>query len=157
MCIRDRYEGTFNWVEVKDDNGNVTGYTCETADLKCAKCGDEQKGAKVNLTEETTAVTCTEDGKITYTATAVAENGKTVLATETKELITDKALGHECTAVFTWAEDNKSATAEITCFRCDLNETKDAAITVESKDASCTEGGTATYTATCLLYTSRCV
>ena len=143
-----QYEGTFNWVEVKDDNGNVTGYTCETADLKCAKCGDEQKGAKVNLTEETTAVTCTEDGKITYTATAVAENGKTVLATETKELITDKALGHECTAVFTWAEDNKSATAEVTCSRCDLNETKDAAITVESKDASCTTGGTATYTAT---------
>ena len=24
-----QYEGTFNWVEVKDDDGNVTGYTCE--------------------------------------------------------------------------------------------------------------------------------
>ena len=143
-----QYEGTFNWVEVKDDDGNVTGYTCETADLKCAKCGDEQKGAKVNLTDETTAATCTEDGKITYTATAVAEDGETVLATETKELTTDKALGHDYKAVFTWAEDNKSATAEITCSRCDLKETKDAAITVESKDASCTEGGTATYTAT---------
>ena len=143
-----QYEGTFNWVEVKDGDGNVTGYTCETADLKCAKCGDEQKGAKVNLTDETTAATCTEDGKITYTATAVAEDGETVLATETKELTTDKALGHDYKAVFTWAEDNKSATAEITCSRCDLKETKDAAITVESKDASCTEGGTATYTAT---------
>ena len=143
-----QYEGTFNWVEVKDDDGNVTGYTCETADLKCAKCGDEQKGAKVNLTDETTAATCTEDGKITYTATAVAEDGETVLATETKELTTDKALGHDYKAVFTWAEDNKSATAEITCSRCDLKETKDAAITVESKDATCTEGGTATYTAT---------
>ena len=143
-----QYEGTFNWVEVKDDDGNVTGYTCETADLKCAKCGDEQKGAKVNLTDETTAATCTEDGKITYTATAVAEDGETVLATETKELTTDKALGHDYKAVFTWAEDNKSATAEISCSRCDLKETKDAAITVESKDASCTEGGTATYTAT---------
>ena len=143
-----QYEGTFNWVEVKDDDGNVTGYTCETADLKCAKCGDEQKGVKVNLTNETTAATCTEAGKITYTATAVAEDGETVLATETKELTTDKALGHDYKAVFTWAEDNKSATAEITCSRCDLKETKDAAITVESKDATCTEGGTATYTAT---------
>ena len=143
-----QYEGTFNWVEVKDDDGNVTGYTCETADLKCAKCGDEQKGVKVNLTDATTAATCTEAGKITYTATAVAEDGETVLATETKELTTDKALGHDYKAVFTWAEDNKSATAEITCSRCDLKETKDAAITVESKDASCTTGGTATYTAT---------
>ena len=143
-----QYEGTFNWVEVKDDDGNVTGYTCETADLKCAKCGDEQKGVKVNLTNETTAATCTEAGKITYTATAVAEDGETVLATETKELTTDKALGHDYKAVFTWAEDNKSATAEITCSRCDLKETKDAAITVESKDATCTKGGTATYTAT---------
>ena len=78
----------------------------------------------------------------------MAEDGETVLATETKELTTDKALGHDYKAVFTWAEDNKSATAEITCSRCDLKETKDAAITVESKDASCTEGGTATYTAT---------
>ena len=58
----------------------------------------------------------------------MAEDGETVLATETKELTTDKALGHDYKAVFTWAEDNKSATAEITCSRCDLKETKDAAV-----------------------------
>ena len=144
-----QYEGTFNWVEVKDDDGNVTGYTCETADLKCAKCGDEQKGVKVNLTDATTAATCTEAGKITYTANAVAEDGETVLATETKELTTDKALGHDYKAVFTWAEDNKSATADLTCSRGDSElKAQEAKVEVKTSDATCTEGGKVTYTAT---------
>ncbi|MDD5969832.1 MAG: Ig-like domain-containing protein, partial [Anaerostipes sp.] len=50
---------------------------------------------------------------------------------------------------FTWAEDNKSATASFACTECDHKEVVDCDVTYKSEGATCTEAGTVTYTATC--------
>ena len=50
---------------------------------------------------------------------------------------------------FAWAEDGKSATATFTCGTCQDEQTVKATITSEVKtEATCTEKGTTTYTAT---------
>ena len=48
------------------------------------------------------------------------------------------------------ADDNKTATAEFTCGRCDKKETVDAKVTEDTSNSSatCTEAGEVVYTAT---------
>ncbi|MBR3094564.1 MAG: hypothetical protein IKH12_03125, partial [Clostridia bacterium] len=56
---------------------------------------------------------------------------------------------HNLSAAWTWADDASTATVVITCAGCDYSETKGVTPTVKSStDATCTQDGTITYTAT---------
>ncbi len=128
------YTTSFNWAE---------DYSTCTVDLVCSVCGDEQS-VECEVTSETTAATCTEAGQTVYTATATV--GETEY-TDTKTVEID-ALGHSYgEPTFTWAEDN-TCTATFTCATCGDVQTVDCDVTYETADATCTTGGTVTYTAT---------
>ena len=153
------YTGAWAWTETKDDNGNVTDAKATVKDVKCEVCGnvptDDQ--IAVDVTKETTAATCEADGKDVYTATA------TVKGTDSKEVgsLTDthevvlKALGHKYgEPVWSeWAKDEKTGdwttTATFTCANDKTHvQTPEVKVSSESKDATCTEAGDVTYTAT---------
>ena len=96
---------TFNWTEVYAEDGTtVTGWTCETAEAKCAVEGcTAELTATVEVKDETTPAKCTEEGETVYTATATVttpgtEEGETVPVgepvEETKEVVI-AALGHK--------------------------------------------------------------
>ena len=145
-------EPTFNWSE--DGKECTAKFTCEndkthTQEEKCTVTKDAEKS---------TDATCTEAGKAVYVATVKAPNGDTEY-TKTKE-VEVAATGHDYAAPeFKWTEKDSKMTCEATfvCRRCGNNENKpkDAVITVpcevtsEEKDATCTEAGEITYTATC--------
>ena len=97
------YTGAWTWTEVKDDNGNVTGYTASVTGVKCSVCDNEptEDQIKVNVvkdTENSKAATCTEKGKDVYTATATVTDadGKEIgtLTADPKE-VDLPALGHK--------------------------------------------------------------
>ena len=165
----------FAWVEVKDDAGNITAYTCEEATAKCTvtDCTAELTAA-VAFETKTTDATCEVAGKTEYIATATVTNAEgTVLevgeeGTETKA-IEIPALGHDfvegvcsrCEAVetpahvhaavvtITWAEDN-TATASVTCGEgCEDTLTVSTPVVTSetTKEATCNAAGETTYTA----------
>ena len=154
------YTGTWAWTEVKDDNGNVTGYTASVTGVKCSVCDNEptEDQIKVNVvkdTENSKAATCTEAGKDVYTATATVTDadGKEIgtLTADPKE-VDLPALGHkygEPTWNWTKGENNTyTATATFTCANDEKHvETVDAKVTEKSDGATCTEAGKITYTA----------
>ena len=96
--------------------------------------------------EVTKPATCTEDGVRTYTATVTFE-GKTYTDTKTEAI---KVTGHKYgEPVWSWT-GVESATATFTCEN-DASHTQvvNATITSEvTKEATCTEDGVRTYTAT---------
>ena len=156
-----QYTGTWAWEPVKDDNGNVTGYTASVTGVKCSVCDNEptEDQIKVNVvkdTENSKAATCTEAGKDVYTATATVTDadGKEIgtLTADPKE-VDLPALGHkygEPTWNWTKGENNTyKATATFTCANDEKHvETVDAKVTEKSDGATCTEAGKITYTAT---------
>ena len=156
-----QYTGTWAWEPVKDDNGNVTGYTASVTGVKCSVCDDEptEDQIKVNVvkdTENSKAATCTEAGKDVYTATATVTDadGKEIgtLTADPKE-VDLPALGHkygEPTWNWTKGENNTyTATATFTCANDEKHvETVNAKVTEKSDGATCTEAGKITYTAT---------
>ena len=156
------YTGAWTWNEVKDDNGNVTGYTASVTGVKCSVCDNEptEDQIKVNVvkdTENSKAATCTEKGKDVYTATATVKDaeGKTEIGTLTADPkeVDLPALGHkygEPTWNWTKGENNTyTATATFTCANDEKHvETVDAKVTEKSDGATCTEAGKITYTAT---------
>lgn len=155
-----QYTGTWTWTETKDDNGNVTDATATVKDVKCEVCGNvpTEDQIKVNVvkdTENSKAATCTEKGKDVYTATATVTDadGKEIgtLTAKPKE-VELAALGHNYE--LTWSEwtekgDSWTTTATFTCANDKTDvQTPEVTITPESKDATCTEAGDVTYTAT---------
>lgn len=135
----------FTWAD--DASSCKALYTCSD----CGKTTDVD--AKVEKdTEKSVAPTCTEKGKDVFKATASVEGVEGSEATSEKE-IEVAAKGHsydlEKDPEFTWAEDNKSATASFACTECDHKEVVDCDVTYKSEGATCTEAGTVTYTATC--------
>lgn len=154
------YTGAWTWTEVKDDNGNVTGYTASVTGVKCSVCDNEptEDQIKVNVvkdTENSKAATCTEKGKDVYTATATVTDadGKEIgtLTADPKE-VDLPALGHkygEPTWNWTKGENNTyTATATFTCANDEKHvETVDAKVTEKSDGATCTEAGKIVYTA----------
>ena len=155
-----QYTGTWTWAETKDDNGNVTDATATVKDVKCEVCGNvpTEDQIKVNVvkdTENSKAATCTEKGKDVYTATATVTDadGKEIgtLTAKPKE-VELAALGHNYE--LTWSEwtekgDSWTTTATFTCANDKTDvQTPEVTITPESKDATCTEAGDVTYTAT---------
>ena len=86
------YTGDFTWTEVKDDDGNVIGYTA-TATVTCSVCGDKHENITAEVVKDeanSKPATEEEDGKDVYIATATVtdENGE-VLGTvsDTKEVV----------------------------------------------------------------------
>ena len=154
------YTGAWTWTEVKDDNGNVTGYTASVTGVKCSVCDNEptEDQIKVNVvkdTENSKAATCTEKGKDVYTATATVTDadGKEIgtLTADPKE-VDLPALGHkygEPTWNWTKGENNTyTATATFTCDRCKDVQKVVATVgdPVETK-ATCEADGKTVYTA----------
>ena len=136
-------EPTWNWS--KGDDGSYTAI----ATFTCDRCKDVQKVVATVGDPVETKATCTEAGKITYTATA-AFNGKDYTNTKEKAI---KAIGHkygEPTWNWTKGENNTyTATATFTCANDEKHvETVDAKVTEKSDGATCTEAGKITYTAT---------
>ena len=156
-----QYTGTWAWEPVKDDNGNVTGYTVSVTGVKCSVCDDEPKAEQITVadavkdTEKSVAATCTEKGKDVYTATATVKDaeGKTEIGTLTDTYEVElAALEHkygEPTWNWTKGENNTyTATATFTCANDEKHvETVDAKVTEKSDGATCTEAGKITYTA----------
>lgn len=154
------YTGAWTWTEVKDDNGNVTGYTASVTGVKCSVCDNEptEDQIKVNVvkdTENSKAATCTEKGKDVYTATATVTDadGKEIgtLTADPKE-VDLPALGHKYgEPTWNWekAENNTyTATATFTCANdAEHVENVKATVTEKSEGATCTEAGKITYTA----------
>ena len=157
-----QYTGTWAWEPVKDDNGNVTGYTASVTGVKCSVCDDEPKAEQITVadavkdTEKSVAATCTEKGKDVYTATATVKDaeGKTEIGTLTDTHEVElAALGHKYGApVWNWTKGENNtytATATFTCANDEKHvETVDAKVTEKSDGATCTEAGKITYTAT---------
>ena len=156
-----QYTGTWAWEPVKDDNGNVTGYTASVTSVKCSVCDDEPKAEQITVadavkdTEKSVAATCTEKGKDVYTATATVKDaeGKTEIGTLTDTYEVElAALEHKYgEPVWNWTKGENNtytATATFTCANDEKHvETVDAKVTEKSDGATCTEAGKITYTA----------
>ena len=120
------------------------GLTAATAKFVCSACGDIQT-VTATVSVETRDATCTEAGEIKYTATALFEG---VTYTDEKTTATDPK-GHKYgEPTFEWAEDHSAATAKFVCSECEDIQTVRATVTVETRDATCTEAGESKYTAT---------
>ena len=138
-------EPTFNWSE--DGKECTAIFTCEndkthTKEVKCTVTKDAEKS---------TDATCEEAGKTVYTATVKDSAGDTEY-TDKKE-VEIVATGHDYgePTFGEWAEKDGKMTCEAT-FICknDANHVKTVSceVTSEGKDATCTEAGSVTYTAT---------
>lgn len=133
------YKPKFTWA---DDNTCTVTYTCENCKIP------ETEAEKCEVTSEVTEPTCTEAGKVVYTATCTFK-GKEYTCPEKKET-TIAATGHKYgEPTFNWSEDGKECTATFTC-KNDAShvETVSCEVTSEGKDATYTEAGSVTYTAT---------
>ena len=135
----------YEWVEIKDAAGTVTGYTVHGVQ-KCIE--DETR----NITETvnaaltvTAAATCETSGSGVWTAVFT----KTGFENQTNPA-TIPALGHDWSEPsFTWAEDGSTATATRVCGNDKTHvETETVNTTAKvTKAPSCEEKGETTYTA----------
>lgn len=123
--------------------------TCK-AIFTCDKKDDTQT-VECTVTPATTDATCTEAGKVVYTATCTFK-GKEYTCPEKKET-TIAATGHKYgePTFGEWTEKDGKMTCEAT-FTCKNDashvETVSCEVTSEGKDATYTEAGSVTYTAT---------
>ena len=111
-----------------------------TATRVCANDPSHVDEKTAEVTEKPEGATCTEGGKITYTATAKFDDGTECTDTKVKEDV--PALGHNYEVTWKWAKDNESAKATFTCSRCKDSHEVDAK--VDKKE----ENGQTVYTAT---------
>jgi hypothetical protein len=135
------------WVDLKSDNA-VKGshkwgdpqwtwsddYTSATVTRVCKYDSSHTETADAEITSEvTTAPTCTEDGVITYTATAVLDGEE--ITTQTTAAA--EALGHAWTdPQWTWSDDYSKASVTLTCGNDETHtETLDAVVTKETTDS----------------------
>ena len=116
-----------------------------TATFKCSK-GDYTQTINAAVNVETFAPSCARMGQNHFTATATL-NG--VTWTDERS-VTFPATGHTYgTPVWSWSEDNSAATITFKCLKGDDTQTIDAAIEEpEITAATCTQAGSAVYTAT---------
>ena len=142
-------ESTFNW----DGTSKCTAtFTCENnkEHVETVECTVKS--------ENTKAVTCTEDGEITYTASCEFE-GKPYTGSKTEVV---KATGHKYgEPTYSDLQGEDGSKFILATFKCENAGCTDAQIlkatendpqdnakmTVDTKDATCTEAGTKTYTA----------
>lgn len=137
-------EPEWNWV--KGDNNTYTA----TAKFTCENDATHVETVDAKVTEKTDGATCTEAGKITYTAKVTFGD---------QEYTTDKteevgALGHNYgDPEWKWTKDDDgnytTAVAVFTCSRCKDEQKELATVSdPEVKAATCEEDGKKVYTAT---------
>lgn len=125
--------------EMKWAEGKNNTYTAKAIRV-CANDPSHVDEKTAEVTEKPEGATCTEGGKITYTATAKFDDDTVCSDTKVKE--DAPALGHNYEVTWKWAKDNESAKATFTCSRCkDSHE-------VEAKVDKKEEDGQTVYTAT---------
>ena len=148
----------------KDDDGNYKYVTITmdegkdnfTAVYTCTACGYEHT-ITGTVSDSVKDATCTEDGLITYTATAKAgavlegTAGKTDSAVPTAVLTVEetvKATGHKYQGTAAWSDDLTTCVVTYKCSSCedsyDVNATVGEPVT---KEPTCTEAGSITVTA----------
>ena len=109
------------------------------------KDGDDRQSIECEITDEVTNATCTENGKVIYTAKG-SFAGKEY--TDVKE-VEIPAAGHVYgTPEFNWSRDYQSCTAVFTCGSCNDEQEVKCTITGNTTDPTCTEPGKTVYTAT---------
>ncbi len=133
---------------------NASGEETATLSLKCTRCGDECS-PKVTLKKDETKPTVSEDGGITYTATAKSEDGQSFEDTtyvpyvHTYSLPTDEGLAQN------WQKTDSgyilSFSVQCTDENCPrvLTYNLQASYDKNSSTVSCTSSGTMVYTASC--------
>ena len=121
--------------------------TCK-AIFTCDKKDDTQT-VECTVTPATTDATCTEAGKVVYTATCTFK-GKEYTCPEKKET-TIAATDHTYSAdpTYEWSKDYKTCKAIFTCDKKDDTQTVECTITSKTTDATYTAVGKVVYTATC--------
>ncbi|MCI7449660.1 MAG: hypothetical protein MSD68_08170, partial [Blautia sp.] len=161
-ALGHNYKAEFTWVENEADHtATATAvFTCQN-DATHKLEGDAVEVKVVKVEEESTEPTCIYSGKNVFKATATATDadGKVYTADETRE-VKIPATGHtyaddEEHAIWTWTKaEGESKTAYVAtlvlkCTTCGtVTDPMDADdVTVQTTNATCTEAGTATYTA----------
>lgn len=143
-------EPAWTWA---DDNKSATAtFTCKREG--CDELGDFVKtltateSSNTLSSEVTKKPTCTEKGTTTYSATVTLKGQD---YPDSKTVADIPALGHQYGGpVWTWANDNKSATATFTCTRTGCGHEKPLIVQTSIKEttpATCTEKGTTRYEA----------
>ena len=137
-------EAKFNWT--KGDNNTYTA----TATFTCDRDNSHTETVDATVTEKSDGATCTEAGKITYTA-KVTFNGKEYEESKTEDVA---ALGHVWEATWNWdkkdADGNYAPVVTFTCSRDASHvETADAKVSDPVvTDPTCETAGKKVYTAT---------
>ncbi len=117
-----------------------------TAARTCSVCGNTETETVKTTSKVTTAATCTEKGRTTYTASF----GNSAFSTQTKTVEDIAATGHKWSSVsYSWTSDNGSCTATRACSVCGNTESETAKTTSKvTTAATSTQKGKTTYTAT---------
>ena len=136
-------EPTWNWT--KGENNTYTA----TATFTCANDEKHVETVDAKVTEKSDGATCTEAGKITYTATVTFE-GKDYTGTKTEEVA---ALGHDYKVSekdgWKWTADKEkgyTAVATFVCSRCKDSNDVTADVVKEDKNSQIIYTATAKYT-----------
>ena len=133
----------WNWT--KGENNTYTA----TATFTCANDEKHVETVDAKVTEKSDGATCTEAGKITYTATVTFE-GKDYKDTKTEEVA---ALGHDYKVSekdgWKWTADKEkgyTAVATFVCSRCKDSHDETADVVKEDKNSQIIYTATAKYT-----------
>ena len=136
-------EPTWNWT--KGENNTYTA----TATFTCANDEKHVETVDAKVTEKSDGATCTEAGKITYTAKVTFE-GKDYTGTKTEEVA---ALGHDYKVSekdgWKWTVDKEkgyTAVATFVCSRCKDSHDVTADVVKEDKNSQIIYKATAKYT-----------
>lgn len=109
----------WNWTKT------ATGYDVEVI-YYCDVCSEEIK-LTATVTSETIGATCTQDGKIVYTAAVKDSTGANFTDTKEEPIIAD---GHSYVVTWAWEADFSGAKATFTCADCDeVNDVVTADVT----------------------------
>lgn len=135
---------TINWT--KGENNTYTA----TASRVCANDNSHVETIDAKVTEKSEGATCTEAGKVTYTATAKFDDGTECTDTKVEE---GTALGHDYKVSekdgWKWTADKEkgyTAKATFVCSRCKASHEVEAEVTPEENDGQVTYKAKATYT-----------
>ena len=122
--LEHEYAITAQWSEDK--------LSC-TAIFTCLNCEDVQE-VECTVKSNTTAATCTEDGKTIYVATCEFNGTTHVIKCGEEDVL--PATGHSfgTEPAWDWAEDMKTATATFTCAKCNHAEDVECKVVSEEVD-----------------------
>ena len=124
-----------------------------TGVLKCDTCGKETMVSCKILDPVEKEATCTEPGKLIYTASFYGNDSKLYSSSDygqDKEVLTgEPAKGHSYgeKAEYQWSEDHKTCTAVLTCTACKETCSKEMQVAANTIAPTCAEDGKIVYTA----------